>query len=185
MSTCSRSQPPPPQTHQSSLEWFPILRNELFYPIKMLNFDKDSILDASPIFTASWMLTCWENHQQILWIKPKAIQGHLDDFKVLWFSSTYIFNIIQKNHWNSMLILMWNQLWIQLIHFAKVGRSQLTEGGILLLNVASVINKCCLNKTVASNISKCRLNWTAASNINKSRLNWTAASNINKSRLKY
>ena len=125
-----------------------------------------------PIFTASWMLTCWENHQQILWIKPKAIQGHLDDFKVLWFSSTYIFNIIQKNHWNSMLILMWNQSWIQLIHFAKVGRSQLTEGGILLLNVASVINKCCLNKTVASNISKCRLNWTAASNINKSRLKY-------------
>ena len=43
---------------------------------------------------------------------------------------------------------------------------------ILLLNVASVINKCCLNKTVASNISKSRLNWTAASNINKSRLKY-------------
>ena len=43
---------------------------------------------------------------------------------------------------------------------------------ILLLNVASVINKCCLNKTVASNISKPRLNWTAASNINKSRLKY-------------
>ena len=38
-----------------------------------------------------------------------------------------------------------------------VGPTKLTKYK-LSLNVASVINKCCLNKTVASNISKCPLN---------------------------